>query len=192
MKNALWVVTFAICSSVCANAQTIADVARKERAAKPPAQNPVSITNSNLRRKPAVITEETKPGETQAAAAATAGTAAPVPAPAPAPAPAQAAVAAPAAADAQAEKGWRDKFDAARTDLRRAENQVAVSQLELNKANSEYLTRSYDPGNRGLTAVAESTQRLENANKAVAAARAKLAQLEDELRRAGAPAGWAR
>jgi hypothetical protein len=62
----------------------------------------------------------------------------------------------------------------------------------LNSANRDYLTRSYDPDGRGLTAISAATQKLDDANKAVAAGRAKLAQLEDDLRRAGAPAGWAR
>ncbi len=52
-------------------------------------------------------------------------------------------------ADARDEKWWREKFEAARTEIRRAENQVAVAQLELNAANRDYLTRSYDPDGRG-------------------------------------------
>ena len=93
---------------------------------------------------------------------------------------------------ARDEKWWREKFEAARTDIRRAENQAAVAQLELNSANRDYLTRSYDPDGRGPAAVAAATKKLEDTNAAVAAARAKLTQLEEELRRAGAPAGWAR
>ena len=194
MKKALWVVTYAVCSSVCANAQTIADVARRERAQKPPAQSAVAITNANLKKKAPNLTTEEKPAETPATTPA-AGTA-----PATATTGAAAAAAAPQAAkppvaattDAQNEKGWREKFDAARTELRRAENQVAVAQLDLNNANRDYLTRSYDPGNRGLTAIGEKTQKLTDANKAVDSARAKIAQLEEDLRRAGAPPGWAR
>lgn len=190
MKNILWVVTLALCSSIYANGQTIADVARRERARQQPQSN-VSITNANLKKK-ATVTEEKKPGEAQAttpaAAAPTAAATTTAAAPTTKPAPTQA----PASTDTRDEKYWRDKFDAARTDVRRAENQVAVAQLELNSANRDYQTRSYDPGNVGLTAVATAQKKLDDANKAVTAGRAKLTQLEDDLRRAGAPAGWAR
>ena len=193
MKNILWVVTLALCSSIYANGQTIADVARRERARQQPQSN-VSITNANLKKKATVtVTEEKKPGETQATASpAAAAPAAAATTTAAAPTTTPASTQAPASTDTRDEKYWRDKFEAARTDVRRAENQVAVAQLELNAANRDYQTRSYDPGNVGLTAVAAAQKKLDDANKAVTAGRAKLTQLEDDLRRAGAPAGWAR
>lgn len=187
MKNILWVVTLALCFSIYANAQTIADVARRERARQQPQSN-VSFTNADLKKKtPVTTTEQNKPGETQTTAPGATSTTT-----APASSATQAPTQAPASTDTRDEKWWREKFDAARTDIRRAENQVALAQLEVNSANRDYLTRSYDPGNVGLTAVAAAQQKLENANKAVAASRAKLAQLENDLRQAGAPAGWAR
>ena len=187
MKKILWVVTFALCSSVYAHAQTIADVARRERA-RPQPQSSVSITNANIKKKAVVTTtEEQKPGETQATAPAAATTT-----PAAAPATTQAVAPASGPTDTRDEKYWRDKFDAARTEIRRAENQVALAQLELNAANRDYVTRSYDPDGRGLAAVSAATKKLDDANKAVAAGRAKVTQLEDDLRRAGAPAGWGR
>ena len=190
MKNILWVVTLALCSSIYADGQTIADVARRERARQQPQSN-VSITNANLKKKATVtVTEEKKPGEAQATPAAAAPAAAATTAAAPTTTPASTQAA--ASSDTRNEKYWRDKFEAARTDVRRAENQVAVAQLELNSANRDYQTRSYDPGNVGLTAVAAAQKKLDDANKAVIAGRAKLTQLEDDLRRAGAPAGWAR
>ena len=79
----------------------------------------------------------------------------------------------PAQTEARDEKWWREKFEAARTDVRRAENQAAVAQLELNSANRDFLTRSYDPDGRGPAAVAAATKRLEETKAAVAAARAK-------------------
>jgi hypothetical protein len=190
MKKILWVVSFALCSSVYANAQTIADVARRERARQQP-QSSVTFTNADLKKKATVTqTDEKKPGETQATAPATAAgtTSTTAAAPAVAQAPAQP----PVAPDTRDEKWWREKFEAARTDVRRAENQVAVAQLDLNAANRDYVTRSYDPGNVGLTAISTAQKKLDDANKGVTTARAKLAQLEDDLRRSGAPAGWAR
>jgi len=186
MKNILWVVTLALCCSEYASAQTIADVARRERARQQPQSN-VSITNADLKKKtPVTLTEEKKPGETQATAPAATNTAAPAPSTTQAPTPT------PASSDTRDEKWWREKFDAARTDIRRAENQVALAQLELNSANRDYQTRSYDPGNVGLTTIATAQRKLDDANRAVTAGRAKLAQLENDLRQAGAPAGWAR
>ena len=199
MKNLLCVVILAVCSSVCAQAQTIADVARRERAARAADQSGVSITNASLKKKPGV-TEEKPPAQTATPpkpAAATPSVSATPAAATPAattpttPAPAAAAPAAQPAAGAD-EKAWREKFETARTDVRRAENQVALAQLELNSANRDYLTRSFDPDGRGLTAIASAKQKLTDANTAVTNAKAKLAQLEEDLRRAGAPAGWAR
>jgi hypothetical protein len=194
MKNILLVLTLALGSSVYANAQTIADVARKERAKKPGDQSSLSVTNQNIKKKGSTLSDE-KPEAAPAASPAAAVPAAPVAAQAQAQ-PAQPAQAAPAAADlavpALDEKAWREKFDTAKTDIRRAENQVALAQLELNSANRDYMTRSYDPDGRGLNAIAAAKQKLADANTAVSSSRSKLAQLEDELRRAGAPAGWAR
>jgi hypothetical protein len=185
MRKILCLVTLALCFSIYANAQTIADIARRERARQQPQSN-VTITNADLKKKaPATTTEEKKPGETQAATpaagAATPNTTTATPA-TPASGP----------SDTRDEKWWREKFDAARTDIRRAENQVALAQLEVNAANRDYQTRSYDPGNVGLTAIAAAQKKLDDANKAVAAGRTKLTQLENDLRQAGAPAGWAR
>ena len=194
MKNLLCVVIFAICSSVCAQAQTIADVARRERAARAADQSGVSITNASLKKKPGVI-EEKPPAQTatpqKPAPPTPSVSTSPAAATPTTPAPAAAAPAAQPAAGAD-EKAWREKFETARTDVRRAENQVALAQLELNSANRDYLTRSFDPDGRGLTAIASAKQKLTDANTAVTNAKAKLAQLEEDLRRAGAPAGWAR
>jgi hypothetical protein len=188
MKKILWVVIFAVSSSVCAQGQTIADVARRERAARSAPQSGVSITNASLKKKPAGATEEKTGAQTPTTpTTATAST----PAAPAGVAPAAAQHAAPADTT-QDEKAWRAKFETARTDVRRAENQVALAQLELNSANRDYLTRSYDPDGRGLAAIGAAKQKLTDANTAVTNAKTKLSQLEEELRRAGAPAGWAR
>ena len=57
MKHVLCVVTFAIFSSVWANAQTIADIARQERAKRQAGQKAVVITNETLGIKPSDGTE---------------------------------------------------------------------------------------------------------------------------------------
>ena len=74
MKHVLCVVTVAIFSSVWANAQTIADIARQERAKRQASQKAFVITNETLGIKPADGTEvkqatEPKAEGTPAAAA---------------------------------------------------------------------------------------------------------------------------
>lgn len=186
MKHILCVVTFTLFSGTWAYAQTIADIARQERAKKPAtSQSSVSVTNKTLGVKPK--TTDAKPEDPKATGTASAqGT--------PASASGTPAPGAPATppADTRDEKWWRAQFDDARTEVRRAENQVALAQLELNAANRDYLTRSYDPDGRGPAAIAAATKRLDDTNKALDAARGKVSQLEEDLRRAGAPAGWAR
>ena len=181
MKHILCIAALVLCSSVYASAQkqTIADIARRERASRQAPQKTATITNATLNPKSPVDV-----GETAAPADKTPSEGAPA---------AEAeAVPTPNQADTRGEVWWRVQFDKARTEVSRAENQVGVAQLELNSANRDLLTRSYDPDGRGPKAVAEATKRLEDANKSVAATRARLTQLEEELRRSGAPAGWGR
>lgn len=90
------------------------------------------------------------------------------------------------------EKWWRERFEKARAEVRRAENQVAVAELEFNAANREFLTTSFDPDGRGPAAISASQKKMNDAKQRLDDARNKLVQLEEELRRAGAPAGWAR
>lgn len=207
MKQMLWIITFAVCSSVWANAQTIADIARSERAKRKDAPKTAPITNARVAKaKPGSEVSSAPPAPTPDTTAppAQALAVSPIPATgpaAPAPEPAKAAETKPETKpepkpeppkDPRDEKWWRNQFDQARTDLRRAENQAAVAQLEVNAANRDYLTRAYDPDGRGPSAIGAATAKLDAANKGVDEARARLAALDEELRRAGAPAGWGR
>src|SRR5215471_17091352 len=112
MKRIFWVVTFALCCSAVGHAQTIADVARRERARTQP-QSSVSITNANLKKKAVATTsEEKKPGETPATATTPATTAPATPATTAATTAATtpAAPETPAPTDPRDEKYWREKF----------------------------------------------------------------------------------
>ena len=180
MKHVFWIVTFALCTSVWANAQTIADVARRERAKRQEPPRP-RIATIEIVGTPAPPPEPPKDSST-----AKPGT------PSNAPAAAGATPASETKQDGRDEKWWRGEFDKKRVDIRRAENQVAVAQLEVNAANRDLLTRSFDPDGRGPAAVNAATARLDAAQKYLESSRAGLAQLEEELRQAGAPAGWAR
>jgi hypothetical protein len=179
MKRALWIVTFAIFCTVSANGQTIADIARQERANRKNAPKAPTPTITNSRAAQAKGSEvSSAPAPVAEATAATK--------------PAESAQLPEAPKDARNEEWWRNEFDKARVDLRRAENQAAVAQLELNAANRDYLTRSFDPDGRGPAAIGAATARLDAAQRNVEQARGKIGGLEEELRRAGAPAGWGR
>jgi hypothetical protein len=171
MKQILCVVTLAACGSTWAHAQTIADVARQERARRQ-ALAKVAITNETLKVDSTLYRETVKeePEAKESAAEA----------------------AAPKAEPAKDEKWWRTEFEKVRADISRAEGQLVVLDADLKKANFEYLTRSYDPDGSGKKAIDTINGKINSAKQDLAASQQKLAQLEEDLRRAGGPAGWAR
>ena len=92
------------------------------------------------------------------------------------------------------EAWWRETFKNAREDLKKAEDHVKVTQLELNKLNMEFLTRSdiYDREQQLGPPLNAKRSELTIAQSEVDRAKEKLAQLEDDLRRSGGLPGWAR
>lgn len=191
MKHAISVATLALIFNVCANAQTIADLARKERAKRQTEAQGRRITNENLPAIPLAVEPPPKAPETPTADAAANTNATPATSDAEAKPQAEPA----ATTEAETERGeewWREQFEAARTEVRRQENQVAVAELQLNAANRDFLTRSYDPDGRGNKAIADATSRLAAARTDLDIARTKVSQLEEDLRRSGEPAGWGR
>ena len=204
MKRMLCIITLAICSSVWVNAQTIADIARTERAKRKDTPKTAPITNARVAKakvgsevsSPPAAPANIEPTQTLAVSPIptvkpATPAAEPSKAPEAKPEPKQEAKQEPPK-DVRDEKWWRNQFDQVRTEMRRAENQAALAQLELNAANRDYLTRAYDPDGRGPSAIGAATAKLDAANKSVDEARAKLAGLDEELRRSGAPAGWGR
>jgi len=173
------------CLSQTVNVQTIADLARQERAKRQSQTKAAVITTPMIRSTPAKPTEtltepvvETKK-ETVNPKPETPG--------AEAAAPKQT-----AATETRDEKWWRSQFETARGDVKSAENRVAVLENELKTVNREFLQRSFDPDNSGPRAIADTTARLDAAKKELDEARNKISQLEEEMRRTGAPPGWAR
>jgi hypothetical protein len=67
-------------------------------------------------------------------------------------------------------------------------------QLELNKLNMDLLTRSdiYNKEGQLNPLIDAKNKELAEAERAVIAARDNVSQLEDDLRKSGAPVGWAR
>jgi hypothetical protein len=188
MKHLLCIAALVLCSSVHASAQkqTIADIARRVRADRQAPQKTATVNNATLNpQSPIAPVETAQPAAKAPAPATTPAVASPAVETAVVPAPA-------APADTRDEAWWRQQFDRARTDVRRAETQINLAQLELNSASRDLMTRSYDPDGRGAAAIAAAADKLAAANKSATEARARVTQLEEDLRRADAPAGWAR
>ncbi len=154
-------------------AQTIADIARRERARQ------------------RQIQPQNKGTYTNATAA--------VP-PAPAKAAPEVKAQAPATptglADNQGrdEKYWRDAFQKARTDLRRAEDATLILEAKLKDLNTQLLRQSdiYNRENVLGPQITAARKDLDTAKGQVEQARNKVSNLEEEMRAAGGLPGWAR
>lgn len=131
---------------------------------------------------------------------------APRPAPAPAADPAAPATtpeaeARPAAAEqpsapgepARDEAWWRQRISAAREELRRNEMFADALQTRINSLTNDFASRD-DPYQRAK--IAEDRQKalaeLERVKADIESTRKKIAEIEDEARRAGVPPGWLR
>jgi hypothetical protein len=92
------------------------------------------------------------------------------------------------------EKYWRKLFDKARSDLKQAEDQVQLLDNKIKNLNTEVLNRSdiYNRENVLGAQVSKNQKELDDAKKKVDDAKQKISDLEDELHKAGGPAGWAR
>jgi chromosome segregation ATPase len=92
------------------------------------------------------------------------------------------------------EASWREAFSHARDAVKRAEDHVQNVQVELNKLNLDLLTRSDIFNREGQLAplIDAKNKELADAEKDLTDARDNVSQLETDLRKAGAPSGWAR
>jgi hypothetical protein len=92
------------------------------------------------------------------------------------------------------EAEWRKRFADLRTKIRQAEKEIDVMQRELNLAQQQY----YPDPNQALREqlerkeLGERRKKIEDKQAEIRQLQQQLADLEDELRRAGLPAGWAR
>jgi predicted RNase H-like nuclease (RuvC/YqgF family) len=175
VKQILYTAAFIVCSTTVLNAQTVADIARQARAQRPNTPPTIVVNNSNLRTEAPAAKPEEKPSEDAKAEEAK---------------PASETPAAPA--DGRDEKWWRGQFEKVRTEIKNLETEIPVLDNELKTANREFLTRAYDPDGRGQKAISSANERLQGAQNALAKAKAKVTQLENDLRRADGPASWAR
>jgi len=177
--------------ATAAGAQSLADLARQERERKKNVESKITLTNDSVRPAPARAPAAQTPAATPSA----------VP-PLSAPASAATEVKSDAKPDKAAaadkpvrdEKYWRGAFKQAREDLSRAETQVKAQELRLSQAHKDLLLRS-DIYNKEQTVAAEinaANTALDAARVSVEQSKQKISALEEELRRSGGPAGWAR
>jgi hypothetical protein len=177
----IWVLGFAVTS-----AQTLGDIAKREETRRKQVKTPAKVyTNEDLR------------GDTGTSAPAPASqAAAPNAAPAAAPAPgAQAKDGDKAAADdpKKTEAYWKDRLAKARGDLDRAKTFADALQSRINALTTDFAARS-DPaqraqiGNDRQKALAE----LDRVKKEIEANTKAIADIQEEARKAGVPAGWVR
>ena len=159
-------------------AQSVADVARKERQRQQSTKSRV-LVNANV----AMPTTASTPATNTTAPAATAT---------PATSPAKPGEL--TDRNGRTERFWREAFDKARADLKRAEARVELLDLKVKQINTDMLQYSnfYNRENRLGVELTAAKNDLENARKELEQARKKLSDLEEELRRSGGPAGWAR
>lgn len=92
------------------------------------------------------------------------------------------------------EAWWRDAFKEARSDVQRAEDRSKVLELEIRKLKLDLLTKSDLYNREGVLGpqITAKEKDLDAAHKDADTARSKVTQLEEDLRRAGAPSGWSR
>jgi hypothetical protein len=153
-------------------AQSVADVARKERERQKSANSRVTATNYGKNGTPAAAPAPA-PGTTTTAAAKPSG---------------------PADNNGRDEKYWRTAFQTARDNAKRAEARVELLDLKIKQLNTDMLQYSsfYNREYRLGPEIAAAQKELEDARKESELAKKKIFDLEEELRKSGGPAGWAR
>ena len=156
------------------SAQTLADLARRERARQKQLHSVVVVVN----------------GATTTTAASTSSTAAAAKQAATGPAKPTG----PLDLNGHDEKYWRTRFDNARADLKKAQDNVQLLDSKIKEMNTQLLRQSdmYNREYRLGPQISGTQKQLDDANKQVDDAKKKIADLEDELRRAGGLPGWAR
>jgi hypothetical protein len=178
MKTALLILVFN--SMVFAQGVSLGDAARQERARQKNSTGNLKVTNETLGTAEALppSAEPVKP-EAEAAKDADGKGEAKTDTTAESP---------------HDEATWREAFRQARDAVKRAEDRAQIVQLELNKLNMDLMTRSdiFNREGQLQPLINEKNEELAAAEKSVIAAREKVSQLENDLRRSGSPSGWSR
>ena len=167
-----------------ASAQSLGEVARQEEARRKTVKTAGKVyTNDSLRPEPQPSAAPTAASTGQADSAA--GT----------PAPSQGG-SAPAATDtgaAKDESSWRKRITDARDSLQRAQAFADALQSQINGLTTDFVNRD-DPAQRAQIATSrdKATAELDRVKKEIAQHTKSIADIQEEGRRAGVPAGWLR
>jgi hypothetical protein len=161
------------------SAQTLADIARKERARQKQAQSQNRGTFTNPTPGSATGSLSSKPIQS---------------APLPAPAAAPPRPAGPVDNKGRDEKYWREAFEKARDLVKRADEKVQIQEATLRDLNTQLLRQSdiYNRENVIGAKITAAQKDLDAAKREAEQARTKITELEQELRSAGGLPGWAR
>jgi hypothetical protein len=159
-------------------AQTLGDVARKEEARRKTVKETGKVyTNDTL--KPAPQPSATPPPATSAPSSTSSAASEPAPA---------------GGAGAKGdESSWRKRIADARKSLERSQTFADALQNQLNSLATDFVNRD-DPIQRSGIAQKRDTvtAELERVKKEIAAHTKAIADIQEEARRAGVPAGWVR
>jgi hypothetical protein len=189
----------ALLASVPAAAQTLGDLARQEAARRQTVSSGKVYTNDNLKPAPPVTatvpqgsgTSLTPPPSLEAAGAAPASGAAATTSPE---TPAQATTAAAPGQDGRrTEAYWRDRLAAARDNLARSQTFQDALQARISALALDFVNRD-DPVQRAQVERdhARAMAEMERVKKEAAQYQKEIGDIQEEGRRAGAPAGWLR
>jgi hypothetical protein len=158
---------------------TVADIARRERQRQRGITSRIIISNTST---PAAPAQTPTPGTVPVApgaAANAAGAAKPV-----------------GVTDSKGrdEKSWRAAFQVARDNVKRAEARLELLDLRIKDLNKQMLQLSsfYNREYRMGPELTAAQKDIEDARKDVELSKKTVADLEEELRRSGGPAGWSR
>jgi hypothetical protein len=213
LHRTLWIVALGIAAAALVArpvaGQSLADVARKEqerrKAATSAAKPDKDKEKDKDKAKKVYTNDDLGPGGPQPEAAPTeaaSGQAAPpaqaththeAPA-AQTPAPAAGAPAPEAAAgENRDENWWRNRITTARADLQRQTLFLEAIQSRVNALTTDFVNRD-DPAQRDQIAVErqKNLSELERVQKEIERLKKQVADIEEEARRAGVPAGWLR
>lgn len=162
-------------------AQSLGEAARKirqQKAGAPKAKEDRVYNNANMPRNTSISVI----GGTEPAAPKSGAEAAPA-----------GAAATSADASKETEKAWRARFAKARADVANEERRLDMLQRELNLAQIQAYSDPNQANREAFTRneLTKRTEEIEQQKQVVGAAKKALADLEEELRRAGLPSGWA-
>lgn len=207
LRRTLW--TFALCTAAAAliagpvAGQSLADVARKEQERRKAAASAAKADKDKDKDKKVYTNKDLGPGGPQPEPAPTEAVSAQAAPPAQGShtheAPAAQAPAAPAAGAPEAagenrdENWWRNRMTTARADLQRQMLFLEAIQSRVNALTTDFVNRD-DPAQRDQIAVErqKNLTELERVQKEIERLKKQVADVEEEARRAGVPAGWLR